>query len=133
MDLLRKDEDFFSFCEALHEERDVDHSSNSFFFLFWKEVFSFQMPFVHKNFFFLAFISKIYINIMTCYLVAEYLSKKQYHHFCCILFISFQNVRDFYYIMYYVCKHLADVLLKILLHKIDTCICTASSRAWHKS
>ena len=61
MDLLRKDEDFFSFCEALHEERDVDHSSNSFFFS--KEVFSFQMPFVHKNFLSFAFISKIYINI----------------------------------------------------------------------
>ena len=69
------------------------------FFLFWKEVFSFQMPFVHKNFFLLlSFLKSIWILWPVIWWWNIFFKKKALiHHFCCILFISIQNVRDFFY------------------------------------
>ena len=125
MDFLRKDEDFFHFCEALHEERDVDHSSNSFFFFFEKKFFPFKFLLCTKTFSLqLSFLKSIYKHYDLLFGGRTFFKKKAIiHHLCYILFISIQNVRDFLELLHYVvCKHLADVLLKILLHKIDTCI-----------
>ena len=101
------------------------------FFSFLKRSFLLSNAFCAQKLFSFAFISKIYINIMTCYLVVEHFSKKKTNNLSFLLhsFHIYPKCEGLFLLHYVVCKHLADVLLKILLHKIDTCICTTSSRA----